>query len=675
MTASKKIKLRVEKLREELEHHNHLYYVLDDPEISDAQYDRLYGELRNLESDYPNLISEDSPTQRVGAKPIAKFKQVRHAVAMLSLDNAFSEEELRDFDRRIVDRLEAQNLEGIEYAAEPKMDGLAVSILYENGKLVRAATRGDGSTGEDVTHNIRTIHSIPLRLIGNNYPPRLEVRGEVFLPLQGFLELNASARKSNEKEFVNPRNAAAGSLRQLDPEITARRPLDIFFYGIGKISDGFMPVTHFNGMSRLRDWGLKTSPELVVVTGPDQCLSYFSLIAKKRKSLPYDIDGVVFKVNSLEQQQRLGFIARAPRWAIAQKFPAEEEITTVKNIEFQVGRTGALTPVARLTPVFVGGVTVSNATLHNMDELERKDVRMGDTVVVRRAGDVIPEIVSVIRKKRPKSAKKTKLPEKCPVCGSEVERAEGEAVVRCSGGLYCSAQRKETIKHFASRRAIDIDGLGDKIIDQLVERKLVSNVADLFGLTLDDLSGLDRMAEKSANNILAALEASKTTTLGRFLYALGIREVGEATALSLANYFLVLDDLMAADDESLTQVPDVGTVVAYHLRTFFQQPRNCKIIADLRSQGVHWPVLENRSSPEELPLSGKTFVLTGTMGELTREQAKSKLQALGAKVTGSVSAKTDYVVAGEDPGSKLKKALDMGISVIGEKELLALIGK
>jgi DNA ligase (NAD+) len=594
---------------------------------------------------------------------------------MLSLDNAFDEDELRNFDRRLRDRLKLDDSEKVEYAAEPKLDGLAVSILYQDGKLVRAATRGDGTTGEDVTHNIKTIHAIPLQLSGSKYPPLLDVRGEVFMPRAGFDEFNARARRNEEKEFINPRNAAAGSLRQLDPRITARRPLNIYFYGIGEISKGHSASTHEMGMQLLRQWGLKVSPELAVLSGVDQCLAYYAAIFEKRVSLPYDIDGVVFKVNSLDYQEKLGFVARAPRWAIAQKFPAEEETTIVKDVEFQVGRTGALTPVARLDPVFVGGVTVSNATLHNMDELQRKDVRIGDTVVVRRAGDVIPEIVSVIKKKRPGKSRKVRLPAKCPVCGSDVERPENEAVARCSGGLFCPAQRKEAIKHFASRRAMDIDGMGDKIVDQLVETGVVETVADLYKLTLENLSGLDRMAEKSAGNILNALEKSKQTKLARFLFALGIREVGEATALSLSAYFTDLDELMDADEEALMTVQDVGTVVASHVRTFFQQTHNKETIDALLAAGIRWPVERKVTPDDQLPLAGKTFVLTGTLNKLTRDQAKSRLHELGAKVSGSVSRKTDFVVAGEKPGSKHKKALDMGVSVIDEEALLQLISK
>ncbi len=675
MTAPRKTKLHVEELRQQIRYHDHLYHVLDDPELSDARYDRLLRELRKLESEHPDLITDDSPTQRVGAEPVKAFNQIHHRLPMLSLDNAFDEDELRNFDRRLRDRLKLDDSEKVEYAAEPKLDGLAVSILYQDGKLVRAATRGDGTTGEDVTHNIKTIHAIPLQLSGSKYPPLLDVRGEVFMPRAGFDEFNARARRNEEKEFINPRNAAAGSLRQLDPRITARRPLNIYFYGIGEISKGHSASTHEMGMQLLRQGGLKVSPELVVLSGVDQCLAYYAAIFEKRVSLPYDIDGVVFKVNSLDYQEMLGFVARAPRWAIAQKFPAEEETTIVKDVEFQVGRTGALTPVARLDPVFVGGVTVSNATLHNMDELQRKDVRIGDTVVVRRAGDVIPEIVSVIKKKRPGKSRKIRLPAKCPVCGSDVERPENEAVARCSGGLFCPAQRKEAIKHFASRRAMDIDGMGDKIVDQLVETGVVETVADLYKLTLENLSGLDRMAEKSAGNILNALEKSKQTKLARFLFALGIREVGEATALALSVYFTDLDELMVADEEALMEVKDVGPVVASHVRTFFQQTHNKEIIDALLAAGIRWPVERKATPDDQLPLAGKTFVLTGTLNKLTRDQAKSRLHELGAKVSGSVSRKTDFVVAGEKPGSKHKKALDMGVSVIDEEALLQLISK
>lgn len=675
MTAPKKTAAHVEELRQQIRHHNHLYYVLDDPQLSDARYDRLLRELGKLEAKYPDLITEDSPTQRVGAKPVKAFNQVHHRLPMLSLGNAFDEDELRNFDRRLRDRLKLDDSEEVEYAAEPKLDGLAVSILYEDGSLVRGATRGDGRTGEDVTHNIKTIHAIPLRLAGSDHPPLLEVRGEVIMPRAGFDALNARARGKGEKEFVNPRNAAAGSLRQLDPGITAQRPLDIYFYGIGEISAGHATPTHAMAMQLLRQWGLKVSPESALLTGVEQCLAYYAAIFGKRGSLPYDIDGVVFKVNRFDYRETLGFVARAPRWAIAQKFPAEEETTIVKDVEFQVGRTGALTPVARLDPVFVGGVTVSNATLHNMDELQRKDVRIGDTVVVRRAGDVIPEIVSVIKKKRPGKSRKVRLPAKCPVCGADVERPENEAVARCSGGLYCPAQRKEAIKHFASRRAMDVDGMGDKIVDQLVETGIVKTPADLYRLSLENLSALDRMAEKSAGNILEALEKSKKTSLARFLFALGIREVGEATALSLSAYFTDLDELMAADEEALMAVQDVGIVVASHVRTFFQQRHNKEIIDALLAQGIRWPVEPRTASDDRLPLAGKIFVLTGTLDKLTRDQAKSRLRELGAKVAGSVSRKTDFVVAGEKPGSKYEKALNMGISVIDEAALLQLIGK
>ncbi|MFB3064115.1 MAG: NAD-dependent DNA ligase LigA [Gammaproteobacteria bacterium] len=675
MTAPKETAVHVEKLRQQIRHHNHLYYVLDDPELSDARYDKLLRELRKLEAENPDLITDDSPTQRVGAEPVKAFAQVHHRLPMLSLENAFDEDELRNFDRRLRSRLKLDDSEEVEYTAEPKLDGLAVSILYENGKLVRGATRGDGSTGEDVTHNIKTIQAIPLRLSGSECPPLLEVRGEVILPRAGFDELNARARRKGDKEFVNPRNAAAGSLRQLDPGITAQRPLDIYFYGIGEISAGFSVATHSMGMQLLRQWGLKISPEMAVLSGVDKCLAYYAAIFEKRISLPYDIDGVVFKVNRLDYQDALGFVSRAPRWAIAQKFPAEEETTIVRDIEFQVGRTGALTPVARLDPVFVGGVTVSNATLHNMDELQRKDVRIGDTVVVRRAGDVIPEIVSVTKKKRPGKSRKVRLPAKCPVCGSDVERPEGEAVARCSGGLFCPAQRKEAIKHFASRRAMDVDGMGDKIVDQLVETGIVETAADLYRLTLENLSGLDRMAEKSAGNIINALGKSKKTTLARFLFALGIREVGEATAMALSAYFTNLDELMVADEEALMEVKDVGPVVASHLRTFFQQTHNKEIIDALLAQGIRWPVERKDASDDHLPLAGKIFVLTGTLNKLNRDQAKSRLRELGAKVTGSVSKKTDCVVAGEKPGSKYEKALKMGISIIDEEALLQLISK
>ena len=663
------VKQRIEALRREIEYHNYRYYVLDEPEIPDAEYDRLMRELQALEAEHPELITPDSPTQRVGAKPAKEFAPVRHEIPMLSLNNAFSEEEVRAFDRRVRERL---GLERVDYTAEPKLDGLAVSLLYEQGVLVRGATRGDGYTGEDVTLNIRTIKSVPLRLMGDDYPRILEVRGEVFMPKAGFEALNARARRRGEKTFANPRNAAAGSLRQLDPRITAERPLDMFCYAVGRVEDGRLPPTQFELLQRFRDWGLRVSREVERAPGVEACLAYHRRMAERRQSLPYDIDGVVYKVDRFDYQERLGFVSRAPRWAIAHKFPAEEELTRVLDVIFHVGRTGALTPVAKLEPVFVGGVTVSSATLHNMDEIERKDVRIGDTVIVRRAGDVIPEIVSVVKSRRPPDARKIELPRHCPVCGSDVIRPPGEAVARCTGGLYCPAQRKEAIKHFASRRAMDIEGLGDKLVDQLVEKKLVSTVADLYRLTVDQVAALERMGQKSARNLIDAIERSKHTTLARFIYALGIRGVGEATARTLASHFGNLKDLMAADEETLQQIPDVGPVVASQIYSFFRQRHNREVIDELIKAGVHWE--EGRAhEPGTLPLAGKTYVLTGALSDLTREEATERLEALGAKVSNSVSRKITAVIAGENPGSKLARAQALGVPVLNEQDLKRLL--
>ena len=659
---------RMEELRTQLHHHNYLYYVLDTPEIADVEYDRLLRELQDLEARHPEAVTPDSPTQRVGAEPLKAFGTVQHELPMLSLDNAFSDEELADFDRRVRERLEAEQ---VEYAAEPKLDGLAVSLLYEKGLLVRGATRGDGSTGEDITANVRTIASVPLRLQGKP-PRRLEVRGEVFISHEGFRRLNEEAQAKGQKPFVNPRNAAAGSLRQLDPRITAERPLEIYCYGIGVLDGAAAPARHSATLAQLQDWGLRVYAGVATVTGLEGCLDYYRAMEQRRAELPFDIDGVVFKVDRLDQQRELGFVSRAPRWAIARKFPAQEEMTRVLGIDVQVGRTGAITPVARLEPVFVGGVTVTNATLHNEDEVRRKDVRVGDTVLVRRAGDVIPEVVQVVTSKRPKGARGFVMPKTCPVCGSEIEKAEGEAVARCSGGLYCAAQRKEAIKHFASRRAMDIEGLGDKLVEQLVEQGLIEDVADLYAVTAEQLAGLERMGEKSANNLVVALEKSKDTRLERFLFALGIREVGEATARILAREFGDLEALMQADEARLERIRDVGPVVAQHIAAFFRQPHNREVIDKLRAAGIHWPAVEV-AAPEEQRLAGKTFVLTGTLVGMTRDQAKERLQALGAKVSGSVSKKTDYVVAGAEAGSKLAKAEELGVTVLDEAQLLELL--
>ncbi len=661
---------RLRELRAEIERHNYRYFVLDDPEVPDAEYDRLLRELREIEQQHPELVTPDSPTQRVGAAALAEFSEVKHRVPMLSLDNAFEPADVEAFDRRVRERLGDE--QEVTYACEPKIDGLAVSIVYERGALTQAATRGDGTTGEDVTHNIRTIKSVPLRLQGSDWPALLEVRGEVYIPLADFEDMNRRARETGDKVFVNPRNAAAGSLRQLDPRVTAARPLDFFCYGIGLVESGAVPGRHSDILKALRGWGLRTSPDAAVVAGVSGLLDYYAAMATRRSRLPYQIDGVVYKVDSLAIQRRLGFVARAPRFSIAHKFPAEEEMTTVRDIEWQVGRTGALTPVARLEPVFVGGVTVSNATLHNIDELQRKDVRVGDTVVIRRAGDVIPEVVSVVTQRRPAGTRKARLPVVCPVCGSEVTREEDEAVARCSGGLYCAAQRKESIKHFASRRAMDVEGLGAKLVDQLVDEGLVKNAADLYRIEPEQLAGLERMGTKSAANLVAALEASKRTTLQRFLFALGIRDVGETTAASLANHFGSLESLAGADIEQLTSVPDVGPVVAQRVLGFFREAHNRDVIAALRDRGVHWPDVQVKRAAT-LPLAGKTFVITGTLSSMSRSDAQDRIRVLGGKAAASVSARTDYLVAGAEAGSKLRKAETLGVRVVSEEEFLALL--
>ncbi len=660
---------RVKKLRAEVARHNYLYYVLDAPEIPDAEYDRLFFELQELEARYPQLITPDSPAQRVGAAPLKKFGAVRHEIPMLSLANAFSGQEVVDFDRRVRERL---GLGEAEYSAEPKLDGLAVSLLYRHGQFTQGATRGDGETGEDVTQNLRTIKAIPLHLYGTGHPEILEVRGEVYLSKKAFDKLNEQARARDGKTFANPRNAAAGSLRQLDPKITATRPLAFYAYGLGKVEGRAMPDRHSAILAQLRDWGLPVAHEQKVVQGAQGCLEYYRDITTHRVKLPYDIDGVVYKVNRVDFQEQLGFISRAPRWAVAHKFPAQEELTEVLDIEAQVGRTGALTPVARLKPVVVGGVTVSNATLHNQDEIDRLDVRVGDAVIVRRAGDVIPQIVSVVRERRPPRTRPYHLPKRCPVCGSEV-RAEGEVAARCSGGLYCPAQRTGAILHFASRRAMDIEGLGDKLVEQLVGQKLVETPADLYTLTPEQLAELERMGEQSAINVHGALQAGKKTTLARFLYALGIREVGEATAQTLAHHFGDLGTVMEADEQTLQNVPGVGPIVAAHIAAFFRQRHNRDVIQRLRAAGVTWPSVK-REPAVRLPLVGKTFVLTGTLERMTRDEAKEKLQALGAKVSGGVSSKTSYVVAGAGPGpKKLDQAREMGVEVLDEAALLKLL--
>ncbi len=673
MAVSKATRQEVDKLRQQLRHHNYQYHVLDEPDVPDAEYDRLFRRLQALEEKHPDLITPDSPTQRVGAAPMAGFKTVEHQLPMLSLDNAFSEEELGDFHRRIAQRLELPSDATISYAAEPKLDGAAVSLLYTNGQLVRGATRGDGTTGEDITHNVRTIDAVPLRLRGDKHPDQLEVRGEVFMPRAGFEAFNLAATRKGEKTFVNPRNAAAGSLRQLDPKLTAERPLNIYVYAVGVVEGGPLPDYQDKILEQLQEWGLPVCPDRKVVAGIEGCLAYYEDIGQRRDRLPYDIDGVVYKVNRIAYQRELGFVSKAPRWAIAHKFPAEEELTVVRDVEFQVGRTGALTPVARLEPVFVGGVTVSNATLHNMDELWRKDVRVGDTVIVRRAGDVIPEVVKIVPEHRPKGAKPVQSPKKCPICGSDVVREDNEAVSRCSGGLFCAAQRTEALKHFVSRRSLDIDGLGSKLIEQLVQLDRIKTPADLYTLDADELADLERMGPKSAEKLLKAIENSKKTTLSRFLYALGIREVGEATSQSLAAHFGKLEPLMAASEEELQDVADVGPIVASRIHAFFAQDENLDVIARLRNAGVCWTDAEPEQAAAEGPLAGKTFVLTGTLPRMTREEAKALIQRAGGKVSGSVSKKTDYLVAGEKAGSKLTKAQNLKITVLDEADLQNLL--
>ena len=674
MAVSKQVLKKIDSLREQIRHHNYRYHVLDDPEIPDVEYDRLMRELETLEEQHPECVTPESPTQRIGDTPVSAFGTVKHRLPMLSLENAFSEQELTDFHRRVTTRLEREDAaEMLEYAAEPKLDGAAVSLLYEAGKFVQGATRGDGTTGEDITHNVRTIAAVPLKLRGDNYPRVLEVCGEVFMPKAGFEAYNRKARAENEKTFVNPRNAAAGSLRQLDPKLTARRPLDIYVYSIGIVDDGELPARHSEVLDQLQEWGFKTCPERAVVTGVNGCLEYYADIGAKRDSLPYDIDGVVYKVNSLADQRELGFVSRAPRWALAHKFPAQEELTVVDGVEFQVGRTGALTPVARLRPVFVGGVTVSNATLHNIDELHRKDVRVGDTVIVRRAGDVIPEVVSVIKDRRPKRTRRVQLPKKCPVCASAVVRDEGEAVARCSGGLYCAAQRMESLKHFVSRRAMDVDGLGAKLIEQLVAIDRVHTPADLYSLETSELESLERMGPKSAENLVAAIDRSKSTTLSRFLFALGIREVGETTASSLASHYGKLSTIMSASEDELQGVDDVGPVVAARIRAFFDEPHNREVINRLIDSGVSWPEAEPIAGPQQGPLTGKTFVITGTLSSMTRDEAKERIRSCGGKVTGSVSSRTDFVVAGQKPGSKLTKAQELNVTVLDEQGLEELL--
>lgn len=667
-------KQQIATLRNTLNEYNYQYYVMDDPSVPDAVYDRDMQALIALEKQYPTLQSPNSPSQKVGGAALLAFEQVTHDVPMLSLDNAFDEESLLAFEKRLKDRL--KDSATLDFSCEPKLDGLAVSILYENGELVRAATRGDGQVGENITANVRTIANVPLTLRGEHYPERVEVRGEVFMPRDGFAKLNEHQKEAGGKVFANPRNAAAGSLRQLDSKITAKRPLMFYAYSLGVVQpESFeLPTTHSERLKQLGNWGLPLCPDIDTAEGGKGCLAYYNHILEKRDSLPYDIDGVVFKVNRIDLQDALGFVARAPRWAIAQKFPAQEEVTTLLDVEFQVGRTGAITPVARLEPVFVGGVTVSNATLHNQDEISRLGVKVGDTVVIRRAGDVIPQVVSVVEANRTGSETDITFPSQCPVCDSQVEKLEDEAVARCTGGLICAAQRKQALKHFASRKAFDIDGLGDKLVDQLVDADLVHSPADFFTLSLGDVVGLERMAEKSASKLLASLEASKQTTLAKFLYALGIREVGEATAANLAAHFETLEAIREASLEALVEVQDVGEVVATHIFNFFNESHNTDVIDALLKEGINWPAIEKPDS-DNLPLEGKTCVITGTLSEMGRSDAKARLQLLGAKVAGSVSKNTDFLVAGEKAGSKLTKAQELDVEVWDEAALIAFLSE
>jgi DNA ligase (NAD+) len=676
LTVPAEAKTQAQRLREQLQHHNYRYYVLDDPEIPDSEYDRLFRELQDLEATYPELVIPESPTRRVGGHPLTEFTAVRHKIPMLSIRTETDAEAsgAENFDARIRRELGlAENDPPVEYMAELKFDGLAISLRYEQGRLVQAATRGDGETGEDVTHNIRTIKAIPLALNGNKVPPVLEVRGEVYMRHKDFERLNENQRQAGQKTFVNPRNAAAGSIRQLDPAITAQRPLSFFAYGLGETQGWTLPARHSQALDELESWGIPASGGRRIAQGVAGLVAFYNEIAGRRDTLPFDIDGVVYKVNRLDLQNELGYVSREPRWAVAHKFPAQEQITQVLDIDVQVGRTGAITPVARLTPVFVGGVTVTNATLHNEDEVRRKDVMIGDWVSVRRAGDVIPEVVAVMKDRRPDDARPFIMPKLCPVCASHVVRLDDEAVARCTGGLYCPAQRKQALLHFASRRAMDIEGLGEKLVDQLVDNGFVHTAADLFKLGLAKLANLERMAEKSASNLLAAIEKSKHTTLARFIFALGIRNVGEATAKDLAKFFGKLDTLMSTDEEQLIQVPDVGPIVAESIRQFFAEPHNREVIEQLRSAGVVWDEHAPAKKMEAGPFAGKTLVLTGTLPKLSREAAKERIEAAGGKVAGSVSKKTDFVVAGAEAGSKLIRAQELGITILDEEALLEML--
>ncbi|RUM91835.1 MAG: DNA ligase [Thiomicrospira sp.] len=661
-----------QKLVESLNQHSYQYYVLDDPIISDSQYDVLYQQLLKIEEEHPDWILSESPSQRVGDQPLKEFQTVRHAVAMFSLDNAFEDDELKSFLKRIEEKLPDQK--SLTFSAEPKMDGLAINIRYENGQLVQATTRGDGQVGEDVTHNIRPIHSIPLKLFGDDWPEVVEVRGEVFMSKSAFEQLNEHQQEVGGKIFANPRNAAAGSLRQLDSKVAAKRHLSFFLYGWGELSEDWrLPQYYSEMIGQLVEWGLPANPQTEIVSGLEGMYAYYEKIQAKRSDLPYEIDGIVYKLNDIKLQQQLGFTARAPRWAIARKFPAEEVWTTLVDIEVQVGRTGAITPVARLQPVSVGGVIVSNATLHNMDEIKRKDVRIGDTVIVRRAGDVIPEVVGPVLAQRPENTELFEMPQHCPECGSDVVKELDKAVFRCTGGLVCPAQRKRALHHFVSRKAMDIQGLGDKLIDQLVDKGWVKHPDDFYHLTVERLATLERMAEKSAQNVVDGIQASLETTLAKFIYSLGIPEVGEVTAKNLANHFKNLDAIKQAEFEELITLNDVGEVVAEHIVNFFKEPHNESVIKGLLDAGMHWPTPETTPIVEDSPFANKVIVLTGTLSEMSRPEAKVLLEAQGAKITGSVSAKTDYVIAGEKAGSKLTKAESLGVAVLTESEWLAMM--
>lgn len=676
MSISPEITQQVLALRDTINQHNHAYYVLDDPQLPDKEYDKLVRDLEALEAQYPELISPDSPTQRVGATPLTSFKSVQHVIPMLSLSNAFDAQEVAEFEQRIEEKL---GTTVIEFAVEPKLDGLAISLRYEEGILIQAATRGDGRSGEDVTQNVRTIAAIPLRLLGEDYPKVLEVRGEIFMSKTGFNALNQQQRAKGEKTFANPRNAAAGSLRQLDAKITAKRPLRFYAYAVGEVTGTPLATHHADMLRGLKKWGIPVTDLLDVVKGSQGCLDYYTKILAQRDQLDFDIDGVVYKVNQLSQQETMGFVSRAPRWAVAHKLPAQEALTVVNSIEVQVGRTGALTPVARLVAVEVGGVTVTNATLHNQDEIKRKDIRAGDTVIVRRAGDVIPEVVRSLPEKRPDNAPVFVFPTQCPVCAAPVTQEEGEAVIRCSAGLSCAAQRKQALQHFAARRAMDISGLGEKIIDQVIDKQLVHTPAELYQLNQEQWASLERMGEKSAINLIKALEKSKQTTLARFLYALGIREVGESTARALATHFYTLATIESASLEQLQKVDDVGEIVAKNVHHFFRQSTNQQVIQQLQALGVYWdetiPQPEDEKQKVNTRFTDKTVVLTGTLTQLTRDEAKQHLLAMGAKVSGSISKKTDFLIAGENAGSKLTKAESLGVEVVDEQTLIDAVNE